>query len=181
MAYKLIRALEIIIAAAKMIAFRIAYGGAVQGPISAFGRGLSIKIRAGGKVCHGQINCRRNLSIFCDGGLLSIGDGVFFNNDCSLNCMGLIQIDDGTIFGEGVKIYDHDHSFSASGLPMKDSFNVEKVQIGKNCWIGSNVVILKGVSICDGVTIGAGSVVTKSISEAGIYVAREQARLIRVT
>ena len=40
--------------------------------------------------------------------------------------------------------------------------------IGKHVSIGSNATILP-VSICDGVVIGAGSVVTKDITEKGIY------------
>ena len=41
--------------------------------------------------------------------------------------------------------------------------------IGNNVLIGSNSTILP-VKICDNVVIGAGSVVTKSIDEPGIYV-----------
>lgn len=44
------------------------------------------------------------------------------------------------------------------------------VKIGKNCWIGSGVIIKHYVSICDNVVIGMGSVVTKDIAESGIYV-----------
>lgn len=34
---------------------------------------------------------------------------------------------------------------------------------GENMWIGGGSIILPGVTIEDGITIGAGSVVTKSI------------------
>jgi tetrahydrodipicolinate N-succinyltransferase len=33
--------------------------------------------------------------------------------------------------------------------------------IGEDCWIGGNVIVLPGVSIGKGSTIGAGSIVTK--------------------
>jgi acetyltransferase-like isoleucine patch superfamily enzyme len=39
----------------------------------------------------------------------------------------------------------------------------QEIKIGKNVWIGTNVVILKGVSIGDNSIIGAGSVVTRNI------------------
>lgn len=35
------------------------------------------------------------------------------------------------------------------------------ITIGEDCWIGGNVIALPGVTIGKGVTIGAGSVVTK--------------------
>ena len=53
----------------------------------------------------------------------------------------------------------------------------KKTEIGNRVSIGSNATILP-VSICDGVVIGAGSVVTKSIDRPGIY-AGNPARLLR--
>lgn len=43
-------------------------------------------------------------------------------------------------------------------------------KIGNNCFIGANATICPGVEIVDSVTIGAGSVVTRSIMKPGIYV-----------
>ena len=52
-----------------------------------------------------------------------------------------------------------------------------KSVLGRNVSVGSNATIV-GVSICDNVVIGAGSVVTKSIYEPGIY-AENPAKLLR--
>jgi acetyltransferase-like isoleucine patch superfamily enzyme len=49
--------------------------------------------------------------------------------------------------------------------------------LGNRVSVGSNVTLLP-VDICDDVVIGAGSVVTKSISEPGIY-AGNPVKLIR--
>jgi acetyltransferase-like isoleucine patch superfamily enzyme len=49
--------------------------------------------------------------------------------------------------------------------------------VGSRVSIGSNASILP-VSICDDVVIGAGSVVTRDINEAGIY-AGNPARFVR--
>ena len=48
--------------------------------------------------------------------------------------------------------------------------------IGNHVSIGTNATILP-VSICDNVVIGAGSVVTKNITEAGIYVGNPARKL----
>lgn len=44
------------------------------------------------------------------------------------------------------------------------------VFIEQDCWIGANVVILPGVRIGEGSTIGAGSVVTKDIPPFSVAV-----------
>jgi len=98
-------------------------------------------------------------------GNLTINANVFFNNYCSINCLGDITIGTNTLFGEGVKIYDHNHKYETTPeiKVHAHQFTVSPVTIGKNCWIGSNVVILKGVDIGDNVIIGANCLVHKSI------------------
>lgn len=44
------------------------------------------------------------------------------------------------------------------------------VRIGKQVTLGTSSTVLPGVSICDDVVVGAGAVVTKDITEPGIYV-----------
>jgi acetyltransferase-like isoleucine patch superfamily enzyme len=109
---------------------------------------------------------RRNCFIWIQGpAMLSIGSNVFFNNNCSINCLEKIEIGDGCIFGEGVKLYDHNHKYTTDPIISisKDEFNTAPIIIGKNCWISSNVTILKGVTIGDNVIIGAGCLIYKSI------------------
>jgi acetyltransferase-like isoleucine patch superfamily enzyme len=98
---------------------------------------------------------------------LIINSNVFFNNYCSINCLGKISIGENTMFGEGVKLYDHNHSFGYHEnnlVVSRDQFEIAPIIIGKNCWIGSNVTILKGVTIGDNVIIGANCLIYKSIA-----------------
>ena len=39
------------------------------------------------------------------------------------------------------------------------------IEIGNNCWLGGNVIVLPGVKIGNGCVIGAGSVVTHDIPD----------------
>ena len=99
-------------------------------------------------------------------GKLTIRKNIFFNNYCSISCLGEIEIGEGTIFGEGVKLYDHNHDyvFNTNGLNvMRDDFKIGKIKVGSNCWIGSNVIILNNVEIGDNVIVGANCLVYKSI------------------
>ncbi|WP_294199939.1 acyltransferase [uncultured Chryseobacterium sp.] len=96
---------------------------------------------------------------------LTIGDGVFMNNFCSVNCLDSISIGENTLFGENVKLYDHNHLYTA--VPefkvSNSDFSTAPIKIGKNCWLGSNVTVLKGVSIGDNCIIGAGCTIFKDI------------------
>lgn len=165
---------------AKLVLYRAAYGGAVLGPYFCFGRNFSIRVRNGGAFKFERMRARDGFRVFCDGGAVAIGDGCFFNNGCSLNSMAGVTIGRSTLFGENVKIYDHDHALGHGYFPRKDSFEKAAVSIGSNCWIGSNVVILKGVTIVDGVTVAAGAVVTKSILQSGVYASKSLAKVERI-
>jgi acetyltransferase-like isoleucine patch superfamily enzyme len=78
----------------------------------------------------------------------------------------LVTIGDNTFISHGVVfINDKFHN----GRPAQGDKELWKsTNIGKNVSIGSNATILP-VSIIDNVVIGAGSVVTKNITESGTY------------
>ncbi|MGC6207230.1 MULTISPECIES: acyltransferase [unclassified Citrobacter] len=63
------------------------------------------------------------------------------------------------------------------GKPNADRTSWGRITIGNDVSIGSGATIL-AVTICDGAVIGAGSVVTKSITEKGVY-AGNPAKLLR--
>lgn len=118
-----------------------------------------------------NVSCRRFCTFLVyDRASLIIEKGVSFNNNCSINCLEFIEIGEHSIFGESVKIYDHNHAYANNGNLVVDrnSYTTSRVSIGKNCWIGSNVVILKGVTIGDNVIIGANCLIHKSVPSNSI-------------
>ena len=99
-----------------------------------------------------------------ENGQLKIGHNTFFNNLCTLNCLCKITIGNDCLFGEGVRVYDHNHNYSdRTKLIREQGYSFGEIKIGNNCWIGSNVVITKGVEIGDNVVIGAQCVVYKDV------------------
>lgn len=102
-------------------------------------------------------------------GVLEIGSNVFFNNDCSINCLERIEIGDDCLFGEGVRIYDHDHRFRDCCTPIVDQgFISGSVSVGSGTWVGSNVVILRGSSVGKNCVIGAGCIIHGNIPDGSL-------------
>lgn len=110
-----------------------------------------------------------------DVGRINISHRVFFNNYCTVAARSTITIGEGTIFGENVKIYDHNHCYKDLNSPIKvQGYTTAPITIGKHCWIASNVVILKGVTIGDNCIIGAGCVVYKDIPANTVLVNKQE-------
>lgn len=87
----------------------------------------------------------------------------------------LVTIGDDCFIGHGVMFIND--LFDKDGPAQGDKSKWKSTFIGNHVSIGSNATILP-VNICDNVVIGAGAVVTKTISEPGIY-AGNPAKFIR--
>lgn len=103
---------------------------------------------------------------------LKLGSG-FCNSNVKIRCSKKIVIGNQVFISHDVTIMDSD----AHHLLDRD-INTEPVTIGNHVWIGSRVIILKGVNIGDGAVIGAGSVVTTGIPPNSLAVGNP-ARVIR--
>lgn len=106
--------------------------------------GKMVRVHSGSK-----IKVRKNAKLVLE-------SGVKMNYNCIIACRKEIKIGAKTQFGPSVYVYDHDHDYRA-GL-QKGRYLAESVEIGKNCWIGANTVILRGTKIGDNCVVGAGSV-----------------------
>lgn len=104
--------------------------------------GPFVEIQSGAKI--GDRTKVQSHSFICD--LVSIGQDCFIGH-------GVMFIND---------------KFSIGGPAMGDKSLWKSTKIGNKVSIGSNASILP-VNICDNVVIGAGSVVTKDITEPGVY------------
>lgn len=102
--------------------------------------------------------------------LIFFGDNIFFNLNTTLYCRNRITVDIATIVSQNVVIRDSDvHR-------IVGEVNNAPVSIGNHCWIGTNVIILKGVTIGDNSVIGTGSVVIHDIP-AGCVAAGDPAKV----
>ncbi|MGU9867794.1 acyltransferase [Kluyvera ascorbata] len=140
-----------------------------------------------------NVTCGDNVVIYEPANLYdcTLGDNVFIGP--------FVEIQGNTQIGDNSKIQSHTficeyvtigrdcfighgvmfaNDMFREGKPNADRDSWGRITIGNNVSIGSGATIL-AVSICDGVVIGAGSVVTRSIEEKGVY-AGNPARLLRL-
>lgn len=99
---------------------------------------------------------------------LRVGNRVGIGPYNFFNAFDDLTIGDDTMFGPLVNVNCADHGIEL-GRPMREQYGTYgPVSIGSDCWLGSMVVVLKGVTIGEGAVVGAGSVVTKDIPEYAI-------------
>lgn len=105
-----------------------------------------------------------NPPFYCDYGTnMKFGKNVFMNFNCSALSCAEIEIGDNCYIGPNVQLYTAIHPTNPE--KRNKAINLAKpIKIGANCWLGGGVIVLPGVEIGEGSTIGAGSVVTKNIS-----------------
>ena len=112
----------------------------------------------------------------------TIGDGSFVGPFCEIQkgvtigartkvqshsfICELVEIGNDCFIGHGV-VFIND-VFSDGGPAGGDASKWKATSIGNHVSIGSNATLLP-VCVCDHVVIGAGAVVTKDISEPGVY------------
>ena len=88
-----------------------------------------------------------------------------------IGCSGRITIGKNVMFGPKCSLFAENHVFSDTEASIKSQGVAQKgITIEDDCWIGSNVTILDGVTIGKGSVIGAGTLVTKNIPAGSIVV-----------
>lgn len=117
----------------------------------------------------------RKSMIECTGVMSELGEGISIGHNVGIaagafiSVRGRVTIGDNTIFGPGVKIFSENHNFQDLEIPIYlQGTTKQGVQIGEDCWIGSNAVILDGVHIGNKVIVAAGAVVSKDIPDYAI-------------
>lgn len=121
---------------------------------------------------------------------IRVGKNFHANYNCVMMDYAPITIGDNVWLGPNVSLLTVNHPLQPRKRRIfytKDSFHPEKkgnweiiapITIGDDVWIGAGAIVLLGVSIGAGTTIGAGSVVTHDIP-SNVLVCGNPCRVIR--
>jgi acetyltransferase-like isoleucine patch superfamily enzyme len=95
-----------------------------------------------------------------------IAANVYIGNRCTL---GQVDIGADTAIGSNVDILSgrHQHALGPDGVAVQGQATVlQRVRIGRNCWIGNSAVVMADVE--DDCVVGAGSVVVHALPARSI-------------
>lgn len=101
---------------------------------------------------------------------IDLGQGLEMGSHSSIGpygyigCSGKITIGQNVMVGPRCSFFAENHNFEDINSPIKmQGVSNRGIKIEDNVWIGSNTVILDGVTIGKGSVIGAGSLIAKDI------------------
>jgi acetyltransferase-like isoleucine patch superfamily enzyme len=122
-----------------------------------------IEISKGARIAAGAI-------LEAYGGSIAIGENVYIGPYCVIYGHGGLRIGRDVMIAAGTKIIPANHIAYLSERPFSQLGETRNgISIGDNVWIGSNCVVLDGVSIESNTVVAAGAVVSKSLSSGWIY------------
>ncbi len=112
----------------------------------------------------------------CEGedSVIDIGDDTYLGHDVHVHAIDPVRIGSGCVLADGVHVTTTDHDRGDRSA----THGTGPVVIGDRVFVGQHAVVLGGVTIGDGATVGAQSVVTADVPARAV-VAGVPARVIR--
>ena len=122
------------------------------------------------------------------GRFTSVGDHFYANFNLTVLDTCPVTIGDNVMCGPNVSLITAEHPLTVAernpkfvdGQPVSCEFG-RPITIEDNCWLGSNVTVLGGVTIGAGSVIGAGTVVTKDVPAKSLVVGQPGRALRTIT
>lgn len=161
--------------------YKVGVGTAINVPVRGGGLGTvdigkrnAFGYRSGPRFGNGEILIQARTP----GSRIVIGDDNAFSNNISIISCGEVRIGNLCQIGDLVAIYDCDFHAVDPRTRHRTVGKVDAVTIGNNVWLGSRVMVLKGVTIGDNSVVAAMSVVSRSLPP-NVLAAGIPARVLR--
>lgn len=129
------------------------------------GHGVRLKVQPGGRMKPGAgayIDDSSRLQVN-SGATMRVGDYVYMNTNVCVVGAECIEIGSHTMVGPNVCIYDHDQVFDTDGVHSE--LKTAPVHIGERCWLGSNAIVTRGITVANRIIAGVESSRTRSSSQ----------------
>lgn len=95
-----------------------------------------------------------------------LDDYIHIGNNNRFYADATITIREGTIIADNCEFRTANHYYDGEDLkmlPYDERVICKPITVERNCWIGTQVIVLPGVSINEWAVIGAGSVISKDV------------------
>ena len=151
--------------------YRALYAGLDVGAGVRVGKGVYISVVKGARLTIGaRTNIESHVRLVAEGEL-TIGADSFIGTGSIVVAVDSIRIGCDALIAPYVSILDHDHRFDHPGIPYRaQRLAASPTVLGDNVWLGTNVIVLRGVTIGRDVIVGANAVVTRDIAAGSIAV-----------
>ncbi len=105
---------------------------------------------------------------------LIIGDGTRIGKNTIFNAGENIIVGDNCLISGNVSINSSTHSFKVKNSIYKNQYKHKKISLGKNVWVGANVIILPGVSIGEDSILDANLIINFDVESMNIVKNKQQ-------
>jgi acetyltransferase-like isoleucine patch superfamily enzyme len=116
-------------------------------------------VRIGRSVSIGQYSIIEATGVLTELGVgCTISSGSGIGAYSFIGAAGGVWIGENVIMGQRISFHSENHRFQDPDTDIKyQGVTREGIRIGRNCWVGANVIFLDGTEVGDGCVIAAGS------------------------
>lgn len=96
---------------------------------------------------------------------LSVGDNVWLGENCWLDNLDYITIENDVCISQGALLITGNHDYSVSNFPYRNA----PIVVKNGAWIGAKAIVAPGITISSHSILTLGTVMTKDTEPYGIY------------
>jgi acetyltransferase-like isoleucine patch superfamily enzyme len=151
-------------------ALRMRFEGVQVDSRARLARGAKVDVAPGGRLELGPCAVAEGVLIEVGAGGHVRLDADFVGRHSVIVSRSSVSVGAGSMVAEMCILRDSDHARDNSGLIHAVEHRSAPVQVGRHCWLGARTTVLKGVTMGDGATAGAGSVITHDVGAGRVVV-----------